>query len=244
MPFQSQLRRSFLALIVLAFTSLASAATIDRMLTVQVYRLCDNAGSNCAALGPSGNNYFAAETNKIWSQAGITVDFNFVSNINSSAFSAINDAVPGDGFVDLVTSYGSMGPSSSVVDMFLVRTVAGAYGEGWLGAGGLVIAMDTVMAYNGGLGRIDTIAHELGHNLGLDHTTPGNNYLMTSGATRTVPTTIANITPDGLGLSLLSPAMITNVRDSTLLTPVPEPFSLTLAAVGLLVIGLARRRNA
>lgn len=244
MPVPSSLRRSVLALIVLAFGSLANAAVIDRMLTIQVYRFCDDAGANCASLGPSGNNYFAAETNKIWAQAGISVGFNFVSNINSTAFSSINDAVPGDGFVDLVTSYGSMGPSSSVVDMFLVRTVAGAYGQGWLGAGGLVIAMDTVMAFNGGLGRIDTIAHELGHNLGLDHTTPGNNYLMTSGATRTVPTTIANITPDGLGLSLLSPSMIANVRDSSLLTTVPEPFSLTLAAAGLLVIGIARRRNA
>ena len=240
----SSLRRSVLGLIMLAFGSVANAAVIDRMLTVQVYRLCDNAGSNCASLGPSGNNYFAAETNKIWAHAVISVDINFVSTVNSTALSFINDAVPGDGFADLSSAYGTMGPSTSSIDMFLVRTVAGAYGEAWLGAGGLVIAMDTVMAFNGGLGRLDTIAHELGHNLGLDHTTPGNNYLMTGGGTRTVPTTIANITPDGLGLSLLTPAMIANVRDSSLLTTVPEPFSLTLAAGGLLVIGLVRRRRA
>ena len=42
----SSLRRSVLGLIMLAFGSVANAAVIDRMLTVQVYRLCDNAGSN------------------------------------------------------------------------------------------------------------------------------------------------------------------------------------------------------
>ena len=53
--------------------------------------------------------------------------------------------------------------------MFLVHNLDfnAAYGEGWLGFGGLVMNMDLVMAFNGGAGRIDTIAHELGHNLGL-----------------------------------------------------------------------------
>ena len=69
--------------------------------------------------------------------------------------------------------------------MFLVHTIAGAYGEGWFAWGGIGIAMDTVMAYNGGLGRIDTIAHELGHNLGLVPTSLGGDAV----ATPCLPTT-------------------------------------------------------
>ncbi len=234
-------RKLFLSLCLAA--TLSQAATIDRTLTVQVYQLCDNSGANCASLGPSGNHYFEDSVNKIWAQAGISVGFNFVSSINSTAFSHLNDSVTGDGFVALATSYGTFGPSTSTVDMFLVHTIVGAYGEGWLGYGGLAIAMDTVMAYNSGQGRLDTIAHELGHNLGLDHTTPGNNYLMTAGGTRTTPTTLGDITPDGLGLDLLSPAMISTVRQSSLLSAVPEPGTYTLFAAGLLITGLLRRRK-
>lgn len=231
-----------LALGFLSLTGLAQAASIDRTLTLQVYRVCDDAGANCASMGPSGDQFFSAETNKIWAQAGIGVNFAYIGDIDSTAYSHIDDSVLGDGFADLSAHYGTMGPSASIVDLFLVHTVAGAYGEGWLGTGGLVMAMDTVMDFNGGLGRIDTIAHELGHNLGLDHTTPGDNYLMTSGLSRSIPTTLGDITPDGLGLDLLSADMIATVRDSSLLTP--EPVSFTLAAAGLLALGLARRRQA
>lgn len=232
-----------LALGFLTLTGLAQAASVDRTLTLQVYRVCDDAGANCASMGPAGDRFFSDETNKIWAQAGISVGFSYMGDIDSTRYSFIDDSTS-HGFAELSAAYGTLGPSSSIVDLFLVRTVAGAYGEGWLGAGGLVMAMDTVMSFNGGLGRIDTIAHELGHNLGLDHSTPGNNYLMTSGLSRLIPTTVGDIAPDGLALDLLSPAMINTVRDSSLLTTVPEPFSLTLAAAGLLVIGLARHRRA
>ncbi len=220
----------------------ASAAPITKTVTLQVYQFCDDAGFNCASIGPGGNAYFANETNKIWSQAGISVGFNFVGQINSTHFSNINESDDGDGFADLHSAYGSGGPSANTVDMFLVHTIAGAYGEGWLGAGGFLIAMDTVMAFNGGLGRIDTIAHELGHNLGLDHSAVAD-QLMASGNVRSVPATLADINPDGLGLDKISAAQINIARGSSLLSDVPEPFSMALVGSGMLAVVLIRRRR-
>jgi hypothetical protein len=248
---------SFLASAFL-FPDTVPASLIDKTLTIQVFDVCNDAGANCASLGPSGNAYFAAEANKIWSQAGISVGFNLAGQIYSTHFSNINDSVSGYGLLDLITASGH-GDSGTIVDMFLVHTIAGAYGEGWFAWGGIGIAMDTVMAYNGGLGRIDTIAHELGHNLGLVPTSlggdqgghsPSPNYLMASGAWRNVPTTLANIAPDGLGLDLLPADQIILARQSPLLrdvTTVPEPGSMVLVVIsfGTLgsIIGLLRRRS-
>ncbi|MCX7098933.1 MAG: PEP-CTERM sorting domain-containing protein [Methylococcales bacterium] len=232
----------------------ASAMTIDKILNVNVHVLCNDSGLNCASKGPAGNAFFSAETNKIWAQAGISVSFNLAQTINSTAFSFLNDSVAGDSFYDLI-DYAGFGYSASIVDMFLVHTVTGVYGEGFMGYGGLVIAMDTVMAFNSGLGRIDTIAHELGHNLDLVQPALGGdpgghsnsshpNYLMASGSWRTVPATLANIAPSGSGLDLLPADQIAHARLSKLLHDVPETSTFALLALGLFGLGVMRRRVA
>jgi hypothetical protein len=227
-----------------------SAIPITKSLTVNVVTLCDNLGNNCASKGPGGNLFFEAETDKIWAQAGIDVIFLDGPYRNNTNLSNLDEAVLGKGLFNLAP------PSSSTVTMFLVHTIAGAYGEGWAGFGGLAIAMDTVMAFNPGIGRLDTIAHELGHNLGLVPNSLGGvgfhdlthpNYLMaTGGSFRNIPNSLEQICPDGPCYDLLPQAHIDFARDSGLLSaglppaPVPEPVTLLLFGATMAGLGLAR----
>ncbi|MGZ8248052.1 M12 family metallo-peptidase [Methylomagnum sp.] len=236
---QNSLAISLLAGLLLSLMGLgeAMAMPITKALTVNVVTVCADNGSTCASQGPAGDLFFAAEVNKIWAQAGIHFDFVLQPNLNNSNFLVINDSNVGHRFADLSA------PSATSVTMWLTHYVTGAYGEGWLGAGGLVIAMQTVMDAM----RLDTIAHELGHNLGLNHDDTNYSFLMASGGVRNTPNSLANIAPDGLGYDLLSPTQIAIAQQSGLLhdvASVPEPASLAVFALGLLAFASARGRQA
>jgi hypothetical protein len=242
----------------------ASAAPITKQIDVSVYQLCNTLGE-CASTGPAGNAYYADATNKIWAQAGIRVTFNFVETIVSNQFYDISDTA-GDTFDDLYNSVlpGLAGVNFSTVDMFLVNSYAGAYGVGYSGAGGLIMSMSDIQSFDCGgtagcTGRIDTLAHEIGHNLGLvpenfpDYAgsdDPGHsldpNTLMAGGASRNVPTTLNDIRPDGLGYDWLPQHQIDYARQSSLLrdvSVVPEPGTFLLMGLGLAGLAGMRRRS-
>jgi hypothetical protein len=250
---KSRVAKSLLTAALLAclvYGGAAQATPIEYSLTVKVVDVCDDGGANCASQGPSGDNFFASYVNKIWAQAGIAVNFLTPTYLWDSTYLSIDDKAS-NSFYAL-----SGGGSTTAVTMWLVHSVSGAYGESWLGRGGLVIGMDDVMGYST-TGRVDTIAHELGHNLGLvaasiggdsgAHDDSNHSYLMASGGVRNVPQTLTDVCPDGACFDLLPQSQIALARSSGLLqaatAQVPEPGSLLLLAGGLLAIGFTRRRS-
>ena len=245
----------------------AEAVTIDKTIDIAVYQLCNGTGTECASTGPAGNDYYAAETNKIWAQAGISVTFSFKQQLMSDTFYNVDDNTPGhtfDNLYDSVFGTGTAGTNTTSVAMFLINDYGGAYGVGYCGYGGLIMSMKAISEFTcdgalGCTGRVDTLAHELGHNLGLipetfaDYGITGDeghstniNSLMASGTERNVPVTMSDIAPSGLGYDYLPQTHIDFARNSTLLTsisPVPEPTSALMFSVGLVVVGAMRRRR-
>ena len=244
--FTGTLPRAFVAGVALLVGGVAAptwAVPITKQLVVNVITVCDNAGLNCASHGPAGNPFYEAEADKIWAQAGIDIKFVDSGTLNSTALLT--------GGTGVGSFTGALGPTGTTMwltsDLACGPPACTLYGEAYIDMGGLVINMGAVTAFNSPIGRIDTIAHELGHNLGLLHDDSNANFLIAAGSVRNIPSSLGQICPDAPCYDLLSAAQIANAFDSALLipfAPAPEPSGLALVAVALLsAAGLARRRR-
>lgn len=221
--------------------SSAQAAPITKQLVVTVVQVCNSDHTSCASTGPAGDKYFEAEADKIWAQAGIDIKFVDGGFLDDTSKNSGQTGVGG-----LTGSLAGPGTTMYLVN-HLVCPSCTLYGEAYLDAGGLVIDMSAVLAFSAA-GRLDTIAHELGHNLGIDHVNDDGHYLMHQGDGRFIPSSLGEICPDGPCYDLLPADQIANAYDSALLvafTPasgVPEPTSLALTGLALLAIAARRRR--
>ena len=224
--------------IILAVFLLSCDAFAASMIVVQPISVCNDAGGDCSN---SVGQFFEAETDKIWNQADIDISFLPLTEFHDSSFQSINS---NSDFVNLVNTAGhGQHATSTVLNMWFLQeidsgTVAGL---GFLGANGVAIA-DSIFTFADGAGRRDTIAHEIGHNLNLDHTLESNLRLMAPGSLRLKPTNTLNIFPDGVGVSQLTAAEISTALTSPLVVPVPEPAAFAaLALVGCCLVVVRRR---
>ncbi len=200
-------------------------------LTIQPIQVCDDSGNNCA-----GVNLFRDITEKILAQAQLRVSFLPTNRLNASRFLSINDRRDRTSidyeFYELTRTgeAGAFGrhPDSTATDgpiniWFVddIETSSGLtqFGLAWVDANGVLISSEALDF--GENGRTDTVAHEIGHNLGLRHSTlgaGGSNNLLTDGDARNIPGSVDDVFPDGAGTSVLTNAQLREILNSPFVT--------------------------
>lgn len=241
--------------IILAFLLSVTTNTysmIVSQVTINPIQICSTDGTVCA--NPS-QTLFEAEMDKIYAQAGIDIIYNAFSQVNNSSFLSLNydssSPSSSEAFDFLGTERPAQDNTPEVINMWFVQSLppsTSIYGLGLIGQDGILIT-DKVFTDS----RIDTLAHEVAHNLGLEHPDAlGPDYLISEGSSRNRPTTLADITNDGVtGTSLLSAQDLVTIGGSNYVvdlanvtppnqTPVSIPSSIYLLGFGLL-FGLRRR---
>lgn len=209
-------------------------------------------------IGNNSRTLFEAETNKILAQAGIEVEWldwqvsagDGIHNIVSGGLGDISSAGDPGALFPITDAAGrAADPSKRVINMWFVSGLSGL-GVASGGSGRITIGNATFAAHSTSANdSLGTIAHEIGHVLGLPHftgatVTETESNLMAVGGVRNKPLTIDDIAHDGDSLNFLNAEQIAIIQADTQnwLTPVPEPSSLALMGFAGLCL-MRRRRN-
>lgn len=252
---KTSLSRALIAVAMLSsFSSLASGALItnapmpiDSRVTVQPIIVSNNDGSNTADFfgTPSQESEIINFVDTIWAQAGIDIDWLAPNNWNNTFANIGTGSYPRpSGDLSSITASGDTAGVGNadpfILDMYFVQVAAGfafldddfANGLAFVGGNGITQHVGSNLL-NFTLGReliASVVAHEIGHNLGLNHIGEAQNLMEASGSS-----------DPGERLSVVQ---ISDVRENSnfvVAIAVPEPSSVIaiLAVAGT----LAHRRR-
>jgi hypothetical protein len=224
---------------------------ISHALAVQFIGVADDDGSNAAPMlgNPVEQTDILNGVSTIWSQAGIALNYSFRAETfnntfaNSGTLGSNNPRPEGDldATFALAAAAGdvlSADPQTlnilfvNIVPLFSALADNQGAGLAFLGANGMSLwaGPDLPGSETGREGLAKLIAHEIGHNLGLDHLTLAQNLMQDGGASN----------PG----QRISPDQIPAVLNSPFLVPVPEPASATLFLLASIALLRLRRRAA
>ena len=217
------------AISLVAAPRLSHALPIDEALTIQPIIVCNSLPSPCTT---PDLQTMQMVLDAAWAQAGIApvlLSPETIVPVNNGGSGATqvglttgaDNTIPVDGFRLLTrTQDNGQSPNPNTINLYVVNTLSPfvnaspqfgsvVRGISFINGNGITLSGDAVL---------DTVAHELGHVLGLDHTNPDNNpidpnNLMTAQpqGTRNFPTDISQIGVPG-GTDQLSQAQIDRVR--------------------------------
>jgi hypothetical protein len=222
------------------------AMPINRELVVQLIQARENNGTNPATVFGNAAQRLSIETalDQIWAQAGINVTLLPTVTLYSSSF-ALNrngntTGTRSIGDFDTIfiqASAAGVLNTGNVINSIFVDFVPGFelltddFVAGLASLPGSEITMftgATLLTFQNGLDAIAGVfAHEIGHNLGLDHVAGGSDNLMAE----------FNATSQRL-----NSAQINTARTSSLLRVIPEPGTAMLVACSLTLVFVRRRR--
>lgn len=179
-----------------------SPISLTHRVQIQPIRVHKTTGQAAATFGTtSAETYIKNQINRIWAQAGVRIDW---LPINEYTSNSAYDGSPADysttarpqSQLSTMVSAAGMPPKSSngiVINLFFVGIVPGfpqttdntANGLAFVDSNGVNAWVGpNLLTFTSGMDVIASVlAHEIGHNLGLNHAADGGDNLMSPGGT-------------------------------------------------------------